>query len=234
MAAAKLTLPLACLALVAAGALAAAPAARADTTLKLSVTATVSVMPDELVAELNAQSDAPSAGAAQAAVNAMVGRALGEAKPIPGVTASTTRYSVWHETDPKDIWHASQGLSLRSPDGGALLKLVGQLQAEGLAVGNLSWQLSPALSEKSYEQAMARAIDKLTGRAHAAAALLHLTLHGFRSVSLDDGGMPGPRPMMRMMAVAAPAPAASPPNAQAEAITVSASVSGVARLEAAQ
>lgn len=233
MAVMKLTLPLACLALVAAGTLAAAPAARADTTLKLSVTATVSIMPDELVAELSAQSDAPSAGAAQAAVNGMIGRALGEAKPIAGITAGTTRYSVWHETDPKDIWHASQGLSLRSHDGGALLTLVGRLQAEGLAVTNLSWQLSPALAEKSYEQAMARAIDKLTERARAAAALMHLALHGFRSVSLDDGGAPAPRPVMRMMAVAAPA-AAPPPNAQAEAETVSATVSGEARLEANQ
>lgn len=211
---------------LAAGGFLAPTAARADTTLKLTVTASVSVMPDELVAALSAQADAASASAAQAAVNGMIAKALAEAKPLAGITTSTTGYSVWHETNPKDIWHASQGLSLHGHDGAALLKLVGQLQAEGLAIGTLSWQISPGLAEKTYAQAMDRAIAKLKARAQAAAKALGLGLQGFRAVSLDDGAAPAPRPMMRMMAVGAAAP-----NAQAEPESVSATVSGVARLE---
>jgi predicted secreted protein len=208
-----------------------APVARADTLLHLSVTADVTAMPDELVAELTAEAQAASAGAAQATVNAMIGQALGSMKSVSTITASTTTYSVWHETDPKDIWHASQGMTLRARDGAALLALVGQLQQDGLAVGTLSWQLSPALAEKTYEQAMAKAVDKLTGRGRAAAALLHMTMHGFRSVTLGDDGSAAPRPMMRMMTMAAKAEAAPPPNAVSEAVTVSATVSGEARLE---
>jgi uncharacterized protein YggE len=160
----------------------------------------------------------------------MIAKALEAAKPLQAVTASTTTYSVWHQTDPKDVWHASQGMALRSHDGAGLLTLIGQLQTEGLAVGDLSWQLSPALAEKSDEQAMAKAIGKLTERARAAAQLLHMQTHGFQRVTIGDGGEPGPRPMMRMMAVAAPV-AAPPPSAQADAVTVSATVSGTARLE---
>jgi uncharacterized protein YggE len=186
-------------ALLAAGLFSCAAAARADTVLNLTVTADVTVMPDELVAQLTAQADAPSAGDAQAQVNAMIAKALEAAKPLQAVTASTTTYSVWHQT-------------------------------EGLAVGDLSWQLSPALAEKSDEQAMAKAIGKLTERARAAAQLLHMQTHGFQRVTIGDGGEPGPRPMMRMMAVAAPV-AAPPPSAQADAVTVSATVSGTARLE---
>lgn len=205
--------------------------ARADTILHLSVTASVTVMPDELVAQLTAQADAASAGAAQAQVNDMVSKALAAAKPLAGVLASTTQYSVWHQTDPKVVWHASQGVALRSHNGARLLALVGQLQAAGLAVGDLSWQLSPALADKSYEQAMAKAIDKLTARTDAAAALLHLRARGFTQVTLgDDSSEPGPRPMLRMMAAAAPM-AAPPPSAQADLVTVSATVSGSARLE---
>jgi predicted secreted protein len=210
----------------------AAPAARADTILRLSVTATVTAMPDELVAQLTANADAATAGAAQRQVNEMVEAALGAAKPLSAVTASTTQYSVWHETDPKDIWHASQGIALRSHDGGGLLTLIGTLQQQGLAVGDLGWQLSPALSEKTYEQAIAKAIDLLTQRATTVAALLHLTATGFRSVSVgeDAGRPPQPVGMMRMMAMAPTA--APPPSARADAVMVSATVSGEARLVA--
>ncbi len=69
----------------------AAPAARADTILRLSVTATVTAMPDELVAQLTANADAATAGAAQQQVNQMVEAALGAAKPLSAVTASTTQ-----------------------------------------------------------------------------------------------------------------------------------------------
>ncbi len=218
--------------LLAAVALSAPAPACADTMLHVSVTGSVTVMPDELVAQLSAQADAPSAAAAQGAVNAMVAKALAAAKPLQAVTASTTSYSVWHQTDPKDVWHASQGVALRSHDGAGLLTLIGQLQAAGLAVGDLSWQLSPALADKSYEQAVANAIGKLTARTQETAALLHLQVHGFTQIVLGDGSGPEPRPMMRLMAAEAPA-AAPPPSAQAEAMTVTATVNGTARLETA-
>ena len=92
----------------------------------------------------------------------MVETALSAAKGLTAVTASTTQYSVWHETDPKDVWHANQGMVLRSRDGGGLLTLVGTLQQDGLAVGDLGWQLSPAAAETRYEQALRKAVDLLT------------------------------------------------------------------------
>jgi predicted secreted protein len=208
--------------------------ARADTILHLSVTATVTAMPDELVAQMTASADAPTAGAAQQSVNRMVEVALGAARPLAAVTASTTAYSVWHETDPKDVWHASQGIALRSRDGGRLLTLVGTLQQDGLAVGDLGWQLSPAAAEKTYEQAIGRAVDLLTARADMVAGLLHLTMQAFRSVTVgeDEGAQPQPMGIMRAMAMA-PA-AAPPPSARADVVTVSATVSGDARLVTAQ
>jgi predicted secreted protein len=208
----------------------AAPAARADTILHLSVTATVTTMPDELAAQLTANADAATAGAAQQQVNQMVETALGAAKGLTAVTASTTQYSVWHETDPKDVWHASQGVALRSTDGGALLTLVGTLQQDGLAVGNLGWQLSPTAAERSYEEAMGHAVDLLSARAATVAGLLHLTLQGFQSVTVgeDDGSPMRPLGQVRMMSMAPSA--APPPAAQADVVTVSATVSGDARL----
>jgi uncharacterized protein len=207
--------------------LAAGPA-WADTVLHLSVTANVTAMPDELVAQLNATADAPTAAAVQAQVNDMVKAALAAAKPASGVTASTTSYSVWHETDPKDVWHASQGIALRSKDGAGLLTLIGTLQGNGLAVGDLSWQLSPAVSETRYEAAIAQGVQMLTARAHKVAALLHMSFEDFRSVTVGEDGGAAPRPvMMRAMAMEK---TATPPSAQADVVTVSATVSGEARL----
>jgi len=207
--------------------LTAAPAF-ADTMLNLSVTATVTAMPDELVAQLNATADAPTAAAAQAQVNAMVETALVAAKSVSGVTSSTTAYSVWHETDPKDVWHASQGIALRSHDGAGLLTLVGGLQGSGLAVGDLSWQLSAATSEASYEQAIAKGVKALMARAETVAALMRLHVEDFRSVTVGDDGGAAPRPMM--MRAMAMDKTAAPPSAQADVVTVSATVSGEARL----
>ena len=208
----------------------ATSAAWADTTLQLSVTASITAMPDELVAQLTAAADAPTAGAAQRQVNQMVETALGAAKGLSAVTASTTQYSVWHETDPKDVWHASQGIALRSRDGGGLLTLIGTLQQDGLAVGDLGWQLSPVAAERSYEQAMGKAVDLLSARAKMVAGLLHLTMTGFRSVTVGEEPDAGPRPLgaVRMMAMAPSA--APPPSAKADAVTVSATVSGEADL----
>ena len=208
----------------------AAPAARADTILHLSVTGSVTVMPDELVAQLTANVDAPTAGAAQAQVNQMVETALGAAKGLTAVTASTTQYSVWHELERRDVWHASQGLALRSKDGGGLLGLVGTLQQDGLAVGSLGWQLSPAAAERSYEQAIGRAVDLLTERAGTVASLLHLTLQGFLSVTVGEDGDSPMQPLGEVRMMAMTPSAAPPPSAQADAVTVSATVSGDARL----
>ncbi len=211
--------------------LAAAPTlARADTTLTVTAAGSVSAMPDELDASLTASAEAASAGAAQAAVNTLVEAALGAAKNLPAVVASTTAYSVWHETDPKDVWHASQGLALHSTDGAALLNLVGTLQQTGLAVGDLGWRLSPKRAETTYDEAMGKAVTNLTIRAKAVAAQLGLRFVGFERLSVGDGEGPRPMPMFRAMAAAPMAAEAPKVSAQAETTTVSATVSGEARL----
>ncbi|WP_159013879.1 SIMPL domain-containing protein [Acidisoma sp. S159] len=208
----------------------AAPAAvaHADTMLELSAAGAVEAKPDELRAALTASAAAANAAAAQSQVNDAVTRALAAAKTAPAVTASTDAYSVWHETDPKDVWRASQGVALRSKDGGALLGLVGTLQAQGLAVNDLGWQLTTEARDAAYAQAMAKAIAALEVRGRVVARLLHLTFIGFQRMSVgEDGGSARPMPMMRMMATAAPS---GPPNAQADSQTVTATVSGTARL----
>ena len=188
----------------------------ADTILHLSDTETVMAHPDLLVASLQAVASANSAAAAQQQVNAAIAAALARARQVPNVTVSTQNYTAWQ---PKEHgqWQATQTLLLHSADGAALLGLTGQLQASGLAISELSWQLSPEAARKARDDATREAISHLRARADEAASLLGLRFESFQKVSI---GGPENFPVPRMMAMAASAPTL--PNAVAQDMPVSA------------
>jgi predicted secreted protein len=209
---------------LAAALFAAAPlAAHAETLLKLSQDARVMVHPDTLAATLRIEADRPTASEAQARVNEQTAKAIALARKAPHVVATTGSYSVWHQTQPTDRWHAAQTVQLRGTDGPAMLALVGELQGQGMAVQQLAWQLSPEARRKAQSEATAKALKTLTARATEAAGLLGLRFVEFREVRLD-GAQPTPRPMPLMMAAPAGARAAPPPVAETEDVTVTASV----------
>ncbi|MGH7154152.1 MAG: SIMPL domain-containing protein [Acetobacteraceae bacterium] len=193
--------------------------ASADTILHLSDTETVVAHPDELVASLRAEAVGLNAAAAQQVVNSAMASALARAKQIPGVDAATEGYTAWQATEPHR-WQASQTLVLRSHDGPTLLTLVGELQQHGLAMSDLSWQLSPEAASKARDQALREALGKLQGRAEEAAGLLGLRFQQFQRVSIAS---PRPVPFApRAMMSAAMAAAPTPPSAQAQEVPVSA------------
>jgi predicted secreted protein len=199
--------------------------ARAATILHLSATATVQAMPDQLDAELAAETSAASPVAAQNEVNAMIGKALAAARAVSAVTVSTGAYSVWYVTDPHPSWQARQTLVLSAHDGVSLLALVGQLQGEGLAVSSLGWQLAAATAEKAREKAQAMALAMLKGKAEAAAKVLGLRFAGFREVWLNPASPSPIQPMMLMQARAAP------PNAVPAETSVAATVEAEVTLD---
>ncbi|HET6182112.1 MAG TPA: SIMPL domain-containing protein [Acetobacteraceae bacterium] len=212
-------------------ALCLAAQASAETVLQLSNSGTVSVQPDELVATLRAEAVARTAAAAQEAVNAAIGKALDAGRGVTGVRSETGRYNVWSAPPPNAptlaSWHASQAITLRSDDGTALLRLVGMLQQQGLAVEQLGWRLSEAAARQARGAALREAVTGLRSQADAIAALLGLHFGSFKSVRV---GLPEPSPVpvpMRAMALAASAP----PNAESGPVTVEASVSAEVVLE---
>lgn len=210
--------------------MALAQPAAAATVLHLSETAHVSVRPDELVASLSLDGTAATPVAAQAQVNAGIGKALDQAKAVQGVTVSTGFYRVWQTVKPANEWHASQQIELRqNGDGAALLKLVGTLQAQGLALQQLGWQVAPETARRAQADATRAALGALRGRAEAAAEILGLRFVSFRQVNLEPG-RPAPVPFPRAMAMAAAEPM-PPPNAEAADVDIEATVSADADLE---
>ncbi len=199
-------------------------AAAAATVLSLSATASVSVPPDELTASLRATAEAPGAERAQAEVNRAMATALTAARAVAGVRATTAGYTTWQRPPGSPgggAWQASQSLVLKAHDGPALLHLLGSLQAQGLAVDQLGWELSAAAQRKARDRATDAALGRLRGRATAAAQVLGLRFGSFRTVRLGPPPEIGPRPMFAS-AMRAGGP---PPSAVAEDVAVSATVS---------
>ncbi len=203
--------------------LAIATPAAADTVLRLAETATIAVPPDELACSLRAVAVTATPAQAQARVNAMMEDAVARARKLPGLVVATGGYEVWRDfqgpSDKGGKWQASQSLELKGRDGAALLKLVGELQASGLAVGGLTWQLAAETARRARAEATEQAIRGLRGRAEDAAALLDLRFDSFREVRLDSVRPAVPR---AMMAAAPMAMAAAPPSAEPEDVQVSA------------
>jgi predicted secreted protein len=212
--------------LLVAGLLLAAVPARAETLLRLSETATVMEHPDELDAVLRVEVTAASPADAQRRVNATMQDALAAAKAVAGVTVGTGGYFVWRvgptPQDRTERWQANQSISLTSHDGAALLKLVGELQQKGLAVGQLGWRLSETATRAARAEATRKAIAALRGRAEEAAALLDLRFGSFREVRLDSTRPPPMLPRPVMMSTGAAALPATPPSAEAADISISA------------
>ncbi len=210
--------------LLVAGLALATASARAETLLRLSETATVMEHPDELDATLRVDVTAPNPAQAQRQVNTTMEAALSAAKAVAGVTVSTGGYFVWRvgptPSALPEHWQANQSLELTSHDGAALLKLVGDLQQKGLAMGQLGWRLSDAATRTARAEATRKAIAALRGRAEEAAALLDLRFGSFKEVNLDSTRPP---PIARMMAMSAAASAsAPPPSAEAADVSISA------------
>jgi uncharacterized protein len=189
------------------------PAADTGTVLNLSVTAVVKVAPDQLIAELAAVATMPSAVEAQRRVNEMMAQAKTIAAGAPGVSVAFRSYTVGYADEKKTRWTAQQILELKTGgDGAALLNLVGRLQATGLALDALDWQVSEGKIEQARREATIQALKSLQSGAGEDAKALGLEVDRLKTVSLD-GALPYPRHAARavaMVAAATPPPSATP------------------------
>jgi uncharacterized protein YggE len=194
-----------------AGAQSPTPASGDRIVVHLSASGSVQTPPDLLVADLVAQATLPSAAEAQRRVNALMAGGMTAAHDMPGIDARAEGYSVGPTDDKRTAWSAQQTLELRGTDGPGLLDLAGKLQARGLVMASLDWQLSPALRRKAHDEATTEALKELMARVKSAAATLGLQVDHVQDVRLDGPGFQPrpPYPMMAMAARAMPSPQAT-------------------------
>ncbi|MGC9268882.1 SIMPL domain-containing protein [Acidiphilium sp.] len=156
----------------------AAAAPSAATVLSLTVIGRADHTPDQLVARMSVQDDAPTAASAQAAVNRTMGLALAQAEAIKGLHVTTGSYDV-APTDPKHTaWHAQQTMILRyaaSPNTAAtaaVRRLIGSFQARSIVLDGIAGGLSSAAARDTRERAIADAVRQLRAEAAATASAL--------------------------------------------------------------
>lgn len=205
------------------------------TRLQLSESAEIAVKQDELYAQLAVEARGASAAAVQQAVNRAMAAALERARGASAVTVSTGGYGVWRaygsSVSSNQAWQAGQSLTLTAKDPEPLLELVGQLQAQGLAVRQLAFRVSRELWRTTREQAIEEAVRGLQGRAQRMAGLLGMEFERFARVDLD-GGRDRPQPFAAApMAARGMSDSAPPPSAEAAEVRIGASVSAEAVLK---
>jgi predicted secreted protein len=213
-----------CLLLASAAAMADEPA---QTKLALSATATREVEQDTLVGVVAAHAEAATASAAQAAVNSAMTAAIEKARAVKSVRAASGGYRVYQEYDKEGQprrWIAEQDLRLTGREAAPLLELVGALQADGLHVNGLTYELSAEARRAVEDELTIEAIQTLRSRAERVATSMAMRVQAIEMLRVGEApGEPPVRPMFRAsVAEAAPSP---PPVALPDLETVSASVS---------
>ncbi|OYY05297.1 MAG: hypothetical protein B7Y73_02065 [Acidocella sp. 35-58-6] len=201
----------------------------AQTTLNLSAVGADIVLPDEMTASFSVMAQAPTAAAAQDAVNQTMAKALAAANSAKDVTVTTGGYfvnAIGDQTAPqKPMFQAEQTLQLKvpAPDGktpGGFTNLVSQLQRDGLLLRQLNGQLSAGGEDAAKAAATVDAIHKLQAQADAVAQTLGDKTGELKTLSIDNN-MPGPV-VFGAMRMAAAAPVQSEQGPMTVSVTISA------------
>ena len=150
------------------------PSTAENTTLKLTASASLTVMQDKLSMSLQVREEGQSAQDVQAAINQRMDMAVEMSKAQPGVDVKTGHYRVYfreyhrNEKAPdqqKGRWIGSQTLIIDSGDFEALKALAGNLQRQGLVMNHMNFYVSNKLRETTKEQLIPLAVDTLRKKA---------------------------------------------------------------------
>ncbi|HEY5209806.1 MAG TPA: SIMPL domain-containing protein [Stellaceae bacterium] len=214
----------------------------APTLLHLNQTAERGVTRDRLTVALRVEASGRDPRAVQAEVNRRMGAALAKARAVTAVETATGGYESYQSTptgaDGKPTgpaqWHTVQELSLRARDFAAALALAGQLQADGLLISDMRFDVAPDTLHAQEQSLTDEALNALRARARHIAETLGLKVARFRTLNVGNATLPGggPRPML-MMRAGGGAPAPMPPAAAAGDATVTVSVNAEITLEPA-
>ncbi|MDB5415361.1 MAG: hypothetical protein JWR10_3696 [Rubritepida sp.] len=188
-----------------------------ETRLRISESGSVRIMPDEISASLRVEVRAATAAEAQERVNRDVAAALAAIRTVDGVQVSTGPYNTHTDGEARQTV-AQQSLQLRGRKGDAMQALVGRLQADGLMLEDIGWNLAEATARTARDRATSEAIRAVQARADSVARDLGLRVFAMRDLFIEAN--PEARPMMSMRMAAAP----TAPSVTAQETTVTASV----------
>ncbi len=199
----------------------------APTVLHLTQSAEKKLTRDVLHVELRAEKTGSDAQTVQSAINQLMAKALEQAHQAQGIEVETGSYSVNHIETQSD-WSGFQSLYLSGGDAAAVLKLAGTLQTQGLVMSMMGYEASRKVLKGAEDALTDEALSGLAARAASIAQQLHLSVLGYRDLTVGNAQTQG-APVPRFAAMAASAPAGMPlpvaaPGEATVSLTVSADV----------
>jgi predicted secreted protein len=198
----------------------------------VTVTAAVSttVPNDRLQAWLRAEAEDPSPAAAASQTNAIIAKALAEAKLYPSVKVATAGYSTQQivEKGRPTRWRVTQTLTLDSNDFTQAATLMSRLQDQGgMLLSNMAFSISDKTRKQAEDSVTQQALKDWQTRAQAAAQGLGFSGWRVGHVTVQTSGGEPIYPHARAMAMQA---GAAPVTVEAGTTDVSVTVSGDAVL----
>ena len=171
------------------------------TLINLSATERVEVEQDLLIANLQFRFEDKDPKVVQNEVNKVMRKALDKAQDEKNVKAKTQQYYV-REYDlnrSKDrtrrnmVWRGQQSLQIKGKKADDLLEVVGEIQALGLTMSGLTYQVSPELLEETRNDLLEGAMEKLMVKAERTAKAIRKDDVDFLQINVDMGGGHVPR-----------------------------------------
>ncbi len=190
--------------------------AQAGPLIELSVEASRPAANDLLRASVYAEASGTNPAELARKINRDIGEALGLVRAYPAVTVKTGQqntYPVYGQDQKLDSWRVRSELLLEAKDAAALSELLGQLQAQHLALGHLRQLPAPATRAAAENEATRDAIADFRTRAGLIAAQFGKP-YKIKQLTVHQQGSPPPVPMFRaaksmLAADAAPLPFAA-------------------------
>jgi predicted secreted protein len=209
------------------------PTAPLPPSVTVTSVVTTTVPNDRLQAWLRAESEDASPAAAASQTNALIARALAEAKQYPAVKVASAGYATQQiaEKGKPTRWRVSQSISLDSADFTQAATLMTRLQDQGgLLLSGMGFSISEKARREAEDAVTEQALKGWETRAQQASQGLGFSGWRVGHVVVQTTG-PGPvYPQMRAQAMAS-MPGGAPVTLEAGTTEVSVTVSGDALLE---
>jgi predicted secreted protein len=217
------------------------PATPSGTILHLTQTVERKVTRDRLSVEFRVEATGGNPKSVQAEINRRMTAALAKAKAVSSVKAQTGEYQTYRtnptgaDGKPKGApeYQSVQTLSLTGEGFDDLLALAGDLEAQGLLMSGMNFDVLPATLRKVEDDMTADALNRVTERSRLVAANLGMRMARYRDLTVGNveqpGGMRPPGAVMMARAEPSPMPA---PAAEAGEATVSLTISAEIMLAA--
>jgi predicted secreted protein len=199
----------------------------------VSAVVTTTVPNDRLQAWLRAEAEDANPAAAASQTNALIAKALAEAKLHPAVKVATAGYSTQQiaEKGKPTRWRVTQTITLDSNDFTQAATLMSRLQDQGgMLLSGMGFSIADKTRRDAEDSVTEQALKGWQARAQQAAQGLGFGGWRVGHVTVQTTGGGPVYPQMRAQAMASPAGAA-PVTMEAGTTEVSVTVSGEAILE---